>query len=575
MGWGVLAYVFTLPCGSGRYFGPASRFVNTLSLPVRASIAATRPDGRLASGALTLGVVALLIVAVWLRACQLENVPGVNGDEAWSGVQALRFLQGETIDWRTPTGNPVNVFFLIPLMALHLFLPPSFIVLRFVSLASGVLALVVNYFLCRRAFDRQTAVVSTLLLALLPIDIAYSRFAWDASQSLLATLFVLYLPLIHLRRHGDSAWLSTPGMVALGAAIVVHPTNVFAAPLLVVPALYARRRPIVAALQNTAIPAKTTTLAVLVAVSAAAAYGAWRGLAIVAPRLHGSSDLAGFAQNYLRLFSGTTVYEFISGTQAGAPHAAWFVDLPRMGDALFGLLAIGCLWGMVLRLKHDPADSDQSLVLGWFFMLVAFFIVAGPGAIAPHVERYGMCLIAPGALLLSRGLAWWIEQRRPRHASVALGLALVAWLWPLSFYWGYFEFIQQTGGRSHVTFRTAAVEPKLEAFRYVLNHRHPNEATEIVCHEWWNYWPLAYLARGEDNVQVLTWDQWREADRVMAPGPAGKTWFIEYAGTTSEHEVVQRWEQDGLTIPRQTICDYGHHELLSILGPAENNSENY
>jgi hypothetical protein len=549
--------------------------VNTLSLPIRGSITATRSDGRLATWALTLGVVALLVVAVWLRASQLENVPGINGDEAWSGVQALRWLQGETIDWKTPTGNPVNVFFLIPLMALHAFLPPSFIVLRFVSLASGVLALVVNYFLCRRAFDLRTAVVSTLLLALLPIDIAYSRFAWDASQSLLATLFVLYLPLIHVRRHGGAAWLTTSGMVAFAAAILVHPTNVFAAPLLVVPALYARRRHVAAALQNTAIPAKTSTLAILVAASAAAVYGAWRGLAIAGGRWHGSSELAGFAQNYLRLFSGTTVYEFISGAQAGAPRAEWFVDLPRVGDAFFGLLAIGCLWGMAQRLKHDPNDSDPSLVLGWFAMLVVFFIVAGPGAIAPHVERYGICLIAPGGLLLSRGLAWWIERRRPRHESVAMGLALVAWLWPLSFYWGYFEFIQQTGGRSHVTFRTAAVEPKLEAFRYVLNHRHPNEATEIVCHEWWNYWPLAYLARGADNVQVLTWDQWRQGARVIAPRPAGKTWFIEYAGTASEHEAMQRLEQDGFRIQRQTICDYGHHELLSIVGPAENNFENY
>ena len=35
----------------------------------------------------------------------LGRLPGVNGDEAWYGVQVLRLLSGEAVDWRTPTGK--------------------------------------------------------------------------------------------------------------------------------------------------------------------------------------------------------------------------------------------------------------------------------------------------------------------------------------------------------------------------------------------------------------------------------------------------------------------------------------
>ncbi len=205
------------------------------------AIVPTRPKHRGGTFWLAINVAALAGVALFLRTWHLGNIPGINGDEAWSGVQAVRLVHGEAIAWRTPTGNPVNVFFLLPLAALHAVFPPSFVLLRSVALASGVAALVANYWLCRRVFDLPTAIVSTLLLAVLPINVAYSRFAWDASQSLLATLPVLYLPLWVLRGSRRPRLLSVAAVMALLAAVWVHPTNVFAAPLVVVPLMYARR----------------------------------------------------------------------------------------------------------------------------------------------------------------------------------------------------------------------------------------------------------------------------------------------------------------------------------------------
>ncbi len=102
-------------------------------------------------------------------------------------------LARRTIFRRTPTGNWLNPFFFAPLVALHALVEPSFELLRITPFASGLLALVVNFFLCRRAFDLRTATISTVALAVLPINIAYSRFAWDASQSLLFTLPVVYV----------------------------------------------------------------------------------------------------------------------------------------------------------------------------------------------------------------------------------------------------------------------------------------------------------------------------------------------------------------------------------------------
>jgi len=171
----------------------------------------------------------LVIVAVWFRCRCLGNVPGVNGDEAWYGVQAVETLRDGSFQFRTPTGNPSNPFFLGPLVLLHAWFPPSVVLLRSVAVASGLAALLVNWLLCRWVFDRATAAVSTVLLAVWPVSIVYSRFAWDASQSVLATLPVVYLSLATLR-FPERRWLLVPTMVvAIGAAVWVHPTNLFAA----------------------------------------------------------------------------------------------------------------------------------------------------------------------------------------------------------------------------------------------------------------------------------------------------------------------------------------------------------
>lgn len=545
----------------------------TMTAPPRATrLPRAYPASR---GLLIANAMALLTVAVALRAWQLGNIPGVNGDEAWSGVQAARLLAGESVDWWTPHGNPLNLFLVLPLAALQAVASPSFTLLRLPSLISGLAALVANYFLCRRAFDGRTAMVSTIFLALLPIDIAYSRFAWDASQSLLATVFVLYLPIAHCRARGATSSLSGWAMLALAAAIYIHPTNVFAAPLLVVPVALARRKQIDEVLRSTQIPALSWCFAAIAAISLATAYLAWQAISLGFGHLHGPSDLPAFAINYLRIFSGTTIYAFIGGANLAAADSTWFGLLPTCCDLAFAVAAIFALVGMVRRLKQEPTASDTALVWSWLVMLAGFFLIAGPAAIEPHSERYGVCLVAPAALVFARGMSWWLDERHAYRRTAVIALAAVAWLWPVTFYLGYFEFIQQTGGQSHRTFRTAAVEPKLQAYELILARHDASKPTTIVCQDWWCYWPIAYLATGDANVRVLTWAAWQ--DRVAAGENSWKdpAWFVEFAGTNEERELTRKLESAERPVVVQTIRDYAGRPLLSLFAPAENSSQNY
>jgi len=49
-----------------------------------------------------------IAIAMALRTVALGRWPGINGDEAWYGVNVQELLHGGAVFWRTGVGNPLN-----------------------------------------------------------------------------------------------------------------------------------------------------------------------------------------------------------------------------------------------------------------------------------------------------------------------------------------------------------------------------------------------------------------------------------------------------------------------------------
>ena len=413
-----------------------------------------------------------LSVATWLRCHALGNVPGVNGDEAWYGVRAWWLLHGGAYGgWHTPTGNPLNPLFVGPLALLHLWLPPSIALLRSVAVAGGLAALAINWLLCRWVFDRRTAAISTLLLAVLPINIAYSRFAWDASQSLAATLPVVYLALAAVRfpeRFGR--WIAA-AILAQAVAVWVHPTNVVAGAVIAIACLAQWRNRNdakendEARMTNDEFPSSFVirhssfiiwSLACLVLAS-------WIGLASLKGGLlagHTAERLANIRQSapptqlpavvlYPRLFTGGTTYRYIAGSRS------WFewplpADLDGWGldVGVFWLCVFGSAW-LLWRGNRDSrlGLSNRVLLAAWALTIAAFMLIGGPQAMAPGQERFALCLVAPTIILLARGasLAW--EAASTRWRVVLAAATLAGWPLVADFHAHYFRFIERLAAR--------------------------------------------------------------------------------------------------------------------------------
>jgi hypothetical protein len=243
---------------------------------------------------------------------------------------------------------------------------------------------------------------------------------------------------------------------------------------------------------------------------------------------------------YANLFSGETVYQYISGAHSWLHWGAG------------SLLVWGVLLAAAWRLWQHGTGADRVLVAGWLIELAGFLVLAGPGAMAPGQERYAICLIAPAVILAARGAAlWWSDAGRLRTAAVVLALA-AAWFVTADFHRHYFCFIEQTGGQAHLAFRTAAVEPKQAALDYILKQRAAG-VTWIVADGWWSYWPLRYLSAAELGVRVV---EEKHADDVdVRPAltlarAEGRAWSVRFC--------------DGEKPRGEQILDYGGRPVLSV-----------
>lgn len=503
---------------------------------------------------------ALVMAAVLMRLWLLGSVPGVNGDEAWMGVQAQLWLHGEPVSWRTPTGNPLNPFFFAPQAALHALFQPSFALLRLPAALSGILALVVNFYFCRRVFGSRMAKMTTILLAVLPINIVYSRFAWDACQSLLATLPVVYLPLLAVKDEQRRVrWLGLAALAYL-AAIVVHPTNIFAGPLLAIPAWGLWKREIMEEARRHLRGRRGVAAGGVALLGMAAA--AWIGrhwLLIAWSRISQPDLLVAFVRYFQRLFSGLTVYQFIAGS---------CLNGQGLGAMLHDAVAVAMFLLAGVTLFSVAADAratlERRLLVGWAWMLLGFFLFAGPQGISPHYERYGICLIGPTAILLGRAAVAWSIRGGWQGKAGRVGLAAVGWLLLAGCGWNYFRPLLTTGGESHAAFRTAAVEPKQAALQEVLRRRGPGATAWIVADEWWTYWPVKYLALSQRRATVEGWRNAEASPEFREALAAGEVWSVEFSASAANQSARERFDA-AAGYDELPIRDYAGRALISVL----------
>jgi len=151
----------------------------------------------------------VVLVGFLLRSYHLESLPpSLHGDEAETGLQAIKILDGRVDDLFTMGWLDFPMLsFTIYALSMRIF-GISIFGLRVASAIFGSLSLVPFYFLVRLLFGRQMALISTVLLAVSHWYVHFSRLALNNILTPFFELLAFYFLLkgLRSRKELDFVW---------------------------------------------------------------------------------------------------------------------------------------------------------------------------------------------------------------------------------------------------------------------------------------------------------------------------------------------------------------------------------
>ena len=166
------------------------------------------------------------------------RIAGFSTDEISTGLWGLYFLDGKNVEdgssvhinilgKRFPTDFIVPYAFALPcymLIPLFILFGINVLSLKMLSVLLSVLSLPVVYYLCNKLFNRRVAIITTLLLAISPFFIHYTRIGLHVHETILNFLFllsILFAVLYYIKKRGFYLYLSG---YLLGAGLSIKVT---------------------------------------------------------------------------------------------------------------------------------------------------------------------------------------------------------------------------------------------------------------------------------------------------------------------------------------------------------------
>ncbi|MDO8638566.1 MAG: glycosyltransferase [Candidatus Daviesbacteria bacterium] len=164
-----------------------------------------------------LAILIILSLASFLRFYKIDQYMTFLGDEGRDALVIKKILVEHDFPLLGPPTSIGNIY-LGPLYYYMMAIPMALFWLNPIAAAYqvaiiGVLTVLLVYFLAKEWFGNQAAIVSSLLYAISPVNIIYSRSSWNPNPApffALLTIFSLY----KMNQTGNFLWLILTGIAA-------------------------------------------------------------------------------------------------------------------------------------------------------------------------------------------------------------------------------------------------------------------------------------------------------------------------------------------------------------------------
>lgn len=338
--------------------------------PVRSTINAA-PARPLPSSLRLAAFLVLLLLGAWLRFAHPQAIE-FSDDQSWALTLATELLAGDGDPLRGPvatsgSAHPPHLAYLlaVPLLVsrdpwLGWWLGTTFIA------ALSLLVVPTAFRVAELLFGTRWALLAGLVAAVSPAGIAFGRKIWGPSSSFGFEAIAL-LALLLLLRDGRGRWLAL-GVTAITLGAMLHPSNVFFAPIAGVVAL-ARLRSVGWRWILTTAAAVAVILAPLVVRELRDGATYFDGVFRAASGGAGVQVSADALRLVARI-AGGDAYGWLSGTSLGPRLPALGLDLPGASLLLLTVTGSLILCGLVARAavrRHWTRAGSLALLLAWLW----------------------------------------------------------------------------------------------------------------------------------------------------------------------------------------------------------------
>ncbi len=318
-------------------------------------------------------LVATLLLAAWLRFNGLDQVE-FRWDQAEISKWALNMATQRRVTWiGTWSSTRLDTFpVAIWLFAIPYALSPNPILASGFVAALNLAAIVACYFLARRWFGRTAALVATLLFAVAPWAVIYSRKVWHTV--LFPPFVLLYVATGWAAFVRGRRWALLAHTLALATLVQIHFSALPLVPLTVLWALLFCRR----------LDWRVVTVSALLAAITFVPYFAidaqndWRNVRLFAELMAVPSLVNGDAARAAwELASGSNL-RLLTGPERYADFVAGTIN-PRWLFVAGGGLALGgsllALWRIARRARRGIDDETAAalMALTWLAVPILFF----------------------------------------------------------------------------------------------------------------------------------------------------------------------------------------------------------
>ncbi len=427
---------------------------------------------------LTKGILFFFLIGsgIFLRGIFLNHIPGLNSDEGMHALEVHHFLQKSPVQHWLPSGRLANPFYWLVSTPFELLFPQTALTLRLPAFFSGILILLLTFFLFKNRLGVFIAAASTVLAASSPALTAYSRVAIETCMIPITALLILYCSIEEKWR-----WL----IWVFPLALLFHPLSAF---LVFIPlTVFVSRYPWKKSVPVLLLIAGLGVLLLL--------YIPSHNLFYVLKSKNRLSETFYFSHLFISLLTGTSVF---TGFATPLGVAGTLIDV----IAAFAFTAV-----FVLGMRSLYRSKDRTL----FYSCVGFFIglffqalICGGESILPGRERYALSQVAPFLVFFSLCL-FRIKKRFEKKALwTVFGIAFLFQGLFLQFY--LLDFLSTGGGNGGIhlqLYKAGPVDGSVGTIEVVREAVKSEKRKAHILTEGWLTEPVRYLSLNDPGIETV------------------------------------------------------------------------